>query len=109
MNVGGFKQAFERKASLTNSTPIKTSQSKKALSSPENSNTEEPINAPDKTEDPPQEPAATSPETEAPPPDEKREKMKQAVSIISNAIDREGARKSKSRPTMIRNPQFRFE
>lgn len=108
MNVGGFKQAFERKASLTNSTPIKISQSKKALSSPENSNTEEPINSPDKTEDPPQEPTATSPETEAPPPDEKREKMKQAVSIISNAIDREGARKSKSRPTMIRKPPVPF-
>ncbi|XP_044742368.1 probable serine/threonine-protein kinase MARK-C [Chrysoperla carnea] len=114
VNVGGFKQAFERRASLTNSSPVKTSLSKKTVLD-ENKKPAEVENA-DKVETKPvnevspvsNEVSPTTDNSDKSVEDEKREMVKHAVSVISNAIDREGARKSKSRPTMIRKPPVPF-
>lgn len=37
-----------------------------------------------------------------------KDKVKNAVNIISNALDKEGTRKSKSRPCMMRKPPVPF-
>lgn len=48
---------------------------------------------------------AKAPEEEG---EQRPEKVKNAVNIISNALDKEGTRKSKSRPTMMRKPPVPF-
>lgn len=78
VSVDGFKKEFERKASLT-STP----------SLPERNGREE-----NKAEE-----AKKVEDTE---------KVRNAVNIISNALDKEGTRKSKSKPCMIGKPPVPF-
>ncbi|XP_072382932.1 uncharacterized protein Nuak [Diabrotica undecimpunctata] len=99
VSVDGFKKEFERKASLTSSTPIKV---KGALNkkipvkkSEEKEQIEEPV-----VEKPQEEPKETE--------EEKKERVRNAVSIISSALDKEGARKSKSRPCIERKPPVPF-
>uniref|UniRef100_A0A6P7GS24 CBL-interacting serine/threonine-protein kinase 3-like n=1 Tax=Diabrotica virgifera virgifera TaxID=50390 RepID=A0A6P7GS24_DIAVI len=99
VSVDGFKKEFERKASLTSSTPVKV---KGALNkkipvkkSEEKEQIEEPV-----VEKPEEEPKETE--------QDKKERVRNAVSIISSALDKEGARKSKSRPCIERKPPVPF-
>ncbi|KAL1509473.1 hypothetical protein ABEB36_004199 [Hypothenemus hampei] len=127
VSVDGFKKEFERKSSLTSSTPVKlksNSVPKKTLIDKQKSEEEkvEPAsgktitnvleskqleNQVPKTELKVENDASKKQEagkTE----DARQDKVKNAVSIISNALDKEGARKSKSRPTMMRKPPVPF-
>ncbi|XP_015838756.1 protein piccolo isoform X2 [Tribolium castaneum] len=99
VSVDGFKKEFERKASLTSTSPpkLKGTPSKKILidqQKPPEADKEEP-----------------KPDPETPKPvidDERKERVRNAVSIISSALDKEGARKSKSRPCCVRKPPVPF-
>lgn len=127
VNVGGFKKEFERKASLTSTSPpdIKKVMSKKTVSTankPEenekpSAKTEE-VSVPEPDEEvvqnqvnlpiPETEPIKEmSPEISPTSPDQTQRKLN-AVNIISNAITKEGTRKSKSRPCMMRKPPVPF-
>ncbi|XP_057657484.1 uncharacterized protein LOC130894589 [Diorhabda carinulata] len=94
VSVDGFKKEFERKASLT-STPIKV---KGAL------NKKIPVKKSEEKEQ--LEEPAEKPKTETD--DQKKERVRNAVNIISSALDKEGARKSKSRPCIERKPPVPF-
>lgn len=129
VSVDGFKKEFERKASLTSSAapakPKTTVAPKKTLIDKQKSEEEKPEAPAEKEvgkvvsnaqenrkpeikkpfskvepEVPKQEPAKTD--------DGREEKVKNAVSIISSALDKEGTRKSKSRPSIIRKPPVPF-
>ncbi|XP_065155761.1 uncharacterized protein [Atheta coriaria] len=142
VSVGGFKKEFERKASLTSTSPpkLRGAASKKLIiddkkdsidldneSTPGTPSVATPtVASPVKPAEvkPKVEPVKTTPinveptptkleevvqtESEAPVEDERKIKMKNAVSIISSALDKEGARKSKSRPCMVRKPPVPF-
>lgn len=120
VSVDGFKKEFERKASLTSSSvpKLKNDPSKKSFgidkqksveSSPQPIETSSGI---EKTVDEKQEKIESEVEnkdtTETVIVDERKEKVRNAVSIISSALDKEGARKSKSRPCMVRKPPVPF-
>ncbi|CAH1154094.1 unnamed protein product [Phaedon cochleariae] len=93
VSVDGFKKEFERKASLTSTSPpkLKGALSKKLIldKKPEEDKVPVPKNKTD---------------------DEKKELVRNAVSIISSALDKDkdGTRKSKSRPCMMRKPPVPF-
>lgn len=103
VSVDGFKKEFERKASLT-SVPRKAlnSVSKKVLDQQKAIDSEVPE---PKKQSPPKEEKA--PLTEAVE-DERKERVRNAVNIISSALDKEGTRKSKSRPCCVRKPPIPF-
>lgn len=123
VNVGGFKKEFERKASLTTTAApdLKKVMSKKAVVPSQTSVTlktdEQSVSA---TVDEQQSPSAvtnnvtgsteqpTQPAAAAEDNEETKQRMKNAVSIISNAISKEGTRKSKSRPCMGKKPPVPF-
>lgn len=120
VSVGGYKKEFERKASLT--TPTTNSLSKKSSVDQE----DQEVVPSEKVE--PQEvvkdevkPTAASPtvqndkskpapptENQAPVEHERKSQVQNAVNIISSALDKDGTRKSKSRPCMIRKPPVPF-
>jgi serine/threonine protein kinase len=118
VSVDGFKKEFERKASLTSTSPpkLKGTVSKKILidqqkpSEPESGKEPEPSEKPDETKK--DEKEEIKPEvTETPKSvieNERKERVRNAVSIISSALDKEGARKSKSRPCCVRKPPVPF-
>lgn len=85
VSVDGFKKEFERKSSIASTSPTKTVKPIKK---------EEPV--------PPKEPETEKTD------DERKEQLRNAVNIISSALDKEGARKSKSRPCVIRKPPVPF-
>lgn len=106
VSVDGFKKEFERKASITQTAksvlPKKESQ--------ENANVEEAVvetkSASEQEDRLAKETQTVTNKTE----DElkERERVRNAVSIISSALDKEGTRKSKSRPCMMRKPPVPF-
>lgn len=102
VSVGGFKKEFERKASLTSTSPPKLKPvgvvSKKLIIEDSKPQQQEEIEVEVKAE-------TEEPQVEV---KEQTEKLRNAVSIISNALDKEGARKSKSRPCMTRKPPVPF-
>ncbi|KAF7269581.1 hypothetical protein GWI33_017362 [Rhynchophorus ferrugineus] len=128
VSVDGFKKEFERKASLTSIVPpkLKTSPApKKTLidkPKPEEIRSEPPVENEEDGKKPGvkrkfgklfDERDKISIKPEAPEEDlktdaDRKEKVKNAVSIISSALDKEGTRKSKSRPCMMRKPPVPF-
>ncbi|XP_050294375.1 uncharacterized protein LOC126734700 isoform X2 [Anthonomus grandis grandis] len=124
VSVDGFKKEFERKSSLTSTAPIKTKLNeapKRTLIDKQKSEEEKkPEEAPkvaesskkvdlkpkiNKVEEPVK---AESVKEEIPKEESRQERVKNAVSIISSALDKEGARKSKSRPCIMRKPPVPF-
>lgn len=106
VSVGGFKKEFERKASLTSTSPpkLKTALAKKSFS------VDRPKSVDQDTKETNERVEAGSqsvPQTPISPEEEqlKQLKLKNAVNIISQALDKEkGALKSKSRPCMRKPP-----
>lgn len=103
VSVDGFKKEFERKASLT-SVPRKVlnSVSKKVLDQQKSTDSE--IPEPKKEPLPKDEKASVTETVE----DDRKERVRNAVNIISSALDKEGTRKSKSRPCCVRKPPIPF-
>ncbi|RZC42740.1 hypothetical protein BDFB_000330 [Asbolus verrucosus] len=117
VSVDGFKKEFERKASLTSTSPpkLKGTASKKVLIDQQKAVEPEPSKEepPEKVEElRKQEKEEIKPEVAETPKsvmdDERKERVRNAVSIISSALDKEGARKSKSRPCCVRKPPVPF-
>lgn len=121
VNVGGFKKEFERKASLTSTSPPVlpkktvpvTANNKPEETEKPSAKTEE-VSVPEPDEEVVQNEAnqstsETEHSPEIPPnsPEQTQRKLN-AVNIISNAITKEGTRKSKSRPCMMRKPPVPF-
>lgn len=109
VSVGGYKKEFERKASLTSTSPpkVKAAPVKKTIID------QKPDKEPEKEVPPAKKANEKLVENSAPPAEEKpsqieKEKVKNAVNIISSALDKEGTRKSKSRPCMYRKPPVPF-
>lgn len=103
VSVGGYKKEFERKASLTSTSPPKV---KTLTKKPSVDKSESKEKTPEKTEAPKDvkvKPEVTTPITPPQEDEERKQKVKNAVNIISNALS-EGARKSKSRPCMRKPP-----
>ncbi|KAF2885659.1 hypothetical protein ILUMI_20510 [Ignelater luminosus] len=117
VSVGGYKKEFERKASLTG--PVKNNLIKKPstdqeeqtetippsekVAAPEVTKEEaKPTNENDKNK------SVTPTENQPAPENERRTQVQNAVNIISNALDKDGTRKSKSRPCMTRKPPVPF-
>ncbi|KAJ8912911.1 hypothetical protein NQ315_017241, partial [Exocentrus adspersus] len=99
VSVDGYKKEFERKASLTSTSPprLKGALSKKSL-----------LDKKDAEEDVQEETEDSKSETNKTDDSEMKERVKNAVNIISSALDKEGTRKSKSRPCMMRKPPVPF-
>lgn len=115
VSVDGFKKEFERKASLTQTPKPKSVLAKKE--SEENSFEETTRDSkPESTQDVVEEKQITEgivvqpvkDKTDEDFKDKERERVRNAVSIISSALDKEGTRKSKSRPCMMRKPPVPF-
>lgn len=104
VSVGGFKKEFERKASLTSTSPpkIKTAPTKKLIIDAQQKSTDQEEEENLKIETKPEQDPKT------PDPDDRNERLRTAVNIISSALDKEGTRKSKSRPCCIRKPPVPF-
>lgn len=111
VSVDGFKKEFERKASLTQASKLKPILTKKE--SQENKAEEsirdlkvhrESVPEQNKPTEIPSPPLTNQPDEEM----KERERVRNAVSIISSALDKEGTRKSKSRPCMMRKPPVPF-
>lgn len=100
VSVGGFKKEFERKASLTSTSPPKL---KGALI--KKTTIDKPVEKPEPEIKKPEE---NEKENVVEVEEDRKIKLKNAVSIISNALDKEGTRKSKSRPCMSRKPPVPF-
>ncbi|KAL3267878.1 hypothetical protein HHI36_007019 [Cryptolaemus montrouzieri] len=119
VSVDGFKKEFERKASLTSSSvpKLKSETPKKSLgvekqksvdSSPSTVVPPQPVE--EKKVEQKKEAAEEKviDDSKAVIKDDRKEQVRNAVSIISSALDKEGARKSKSRPCMMRKPPVPF-
>lgn len=107
VSVDGFKKEFERKASLTQTPKPKTVLTKKESQEKkvEEPVTETKVAAEQKDELVKEDnPIIDKNEEEL----KERERVRNAVSIISSALDKEGTRKSKSRPCMMRKPPVPF-
>lgn len=114
VSVGGFKKEFERKASLTSTSPPKTKsplakkasqeEEQKEASKEESSAQEEAV----AVEEEMVEEAVEKQPKGVVIAEDRKEKVKNAVNIISSALDKDGARKSKSRPCMYRKPPVPF-
>ena len=115
VSVDGYKKEFERKASLTSSTPLKfkggipkrisidkqpSLEQEKQNEKPEVSENKVESSERSKRE-------VTNDILSSVHEKERKEQVKNAVNIISCALDKEGARKSKSRPC-IRKPPIPF-
>lgn len=114
VSVGGFKKEFERKASLTSTSPPKT---KSPLAKKASQEEEQKAAEADKEELQAQEEPVVGEEEEEEVAEkqpkgvvieDRKEKLKNAVNIISSALDKDGTRKSKSRPCMYRKPPVPF-
>lgn len=113
VSVDGFKKEFERKASLTSPTspPVINGKSplckKPSVEKEEAAEEQKPVDVAEVVKE-----AEKEAVVEVPEPTEKNEErkdvVKKAVSIISSALDKEGTRKSKSRPCMYRKPPVPF-
>ncbi|KAF5290003.1 hypothetical protein FQR65_LT11669 [Abscondita terminalis] len=103
VSVGGYKKEFERKASLTSTNKIGLV--KKPSLDQEEAKVEPPK---DEKVNEPQTETVSSTEGESQAEKERRMQVKNAVDIISNALEKDGTRKSKSRPCMIRKPPVPF-
>ncbi|KAF5276288.1 hypothetical protein FQA39_LY06637 [Lamprigera yunnana] len=113
VSVGGYKKEFERKASLTSSNKI-------GLNRKSSVELEEPIEkipatiesvVKDEMSDKIVEPevqAVSRTNEEIQTEKERRIQVKNAVDIITSALEKDGTRKSKSRPCMIRKPPVPF-
>ncbi|KAK9890858.1 hypothetical protein WA026_012203 [Henosepilachna vigintioctopunctata] len=121
VSVDGFKKEFERKASLTSSAvpKLKSDPSKKAVnadkqksdesgSKPSPSQMAEEKKISKENKDTVEDKEESNENSKAVINDDRKEKVRNAVSIISSALDKEGARKSKSRPCMMRKPPVPF-
>lgn len=98
VSVDGFKKEFERKASLTSTTPPKVKGAlTKKIPVKKSEDKQESVEIIDKAQPEPK-------ETD----EEKKERLRNAVNIISSALDKEGTRKSKSRPCIERKPPVPF-
>ncbi|KAJ8985016.1 hypothetical protein NQ317_016927 [Molorchus minor] len=106
VSVDGFKKEFERKASLTSTSSPKLTGSLSKKNSTENKQDEkEKVEESDNVEADDQTEINKTDNTD----DEMKERVKNAVNIISSALDKdEGMRKSKSRPCMMRKPPVPF-
>lgn len=105
VSVGGYKKEYERKASLTSTSPpkVKAPPVKKTIIDQKSVDKE-----PEKDVD-----VETNERQNGEQPTEEngeiqKEKVKNAVNIISSVLDKEGTRKSKSRPCMYRKPPVPF-
>ncbi|CAH0555404.1 unnamed protein product [Brassicogethes aeneus] len=85
VSVDGFKKEYERRTSLTSTSPPKV-----------------------KSEAPVKKIIDVEPKPEPKKQEERKEAVRNAVNIISSALDKEGTRKSKSRPCMMRKPPVPF-
>lgn len=114
VSVDGFKKEFERKASLTSSSvpKLKNDPSRKSFSVDKQKSVDSPssdiASLESRVEEKQESEVETKETTEAVIVDDRKEKVRNAVSIISSALDKEGARKSKSRPCMVRKPPVPF-
>lgn len=99
VSVDGYKKEFERKASLTSTSPPRL---KGALSKKNSLDKKAEEEVKDKVE------KESNDETKKTDESEMKERVKNAVSIISSALEKEGTRKSKSRPCMVRKPPVPF-
>lgn len=104
VSVGGFKKEFERKASLTSTSPPKVKGPLAKKISLEEEQKEAAKEEPQSKD----ESVVVEETCEKPEEQERTEKVKNAVNIISSALDKDGARKSKSRPCMYRKPPVPF-
>ncbi|KAJ8967517.1 hypothetical protein NQ314_002832 [Rhamnusium bicolor] len=102
VSVDGFKKEFERKASLTSTSPpkLKGALSKKSFDDKK----------PEEEEEKNEAEKESKPETKKTDDDDIKERVRNAVNIISSALDKDkdGTRKSKSRPCMMRKPPVPF-
>ncbi|CAG9860362.1 unnamed protein product [Phyllotreta striolata] len=98
VSVDGFKKEFERKASLTSTAPPKL---KGALTK------KIPVKKPEDKKDTVETAEKCQAETQETD-EEKQKRLRNAVNIISSALDKEGTRKSKSRPCIERKPPVPF-
>lgn len=108
VSVGGFKE-FERKASLTSTSPPKAKAvpSKKIIIDQTSVDAE--LEKEEAEEDKDIEKEEDTGEEVAPmKEDPRKERVKNAVNIITSVLDKEGTRKSKSRPCMYRKPPVPF-
>ncbi|KAK4875101.1 hypothetical protein RN001_011523 [Aquatica leii] len=107
VSVGGFKKEFERKASLTSTNKIGLA--KKQEETAEKAKVE-PVVKDEKLNDENESKivSPTEEEMQAEKEKERRMQVKNAVDIITNALEKDGTRKSKSRPCMIRKPPVPF-
>lgn len=110
VSVGGYKKEYERKASLTSTSPpkVKSPPVKKTIIDQKSvdKESENDFKVQETTEQQNGEQAEL--ETEENVGEIQKEKVKNAVNIISNVLDKEGTRKSKSRPCMYRKPPVPF-
>lgn len=109
VSVGGFKKEFERKASLTSTSPPKAKAvpSKKIIIDQTSVDAE--LEKEEAEEDKDIEKEEDTGEEVAPMKEDPRiERVKNAVNIITSVLDKEGTRKSKSRPCMYRKPPVPF-
>ncbi|XP_018577044.1 uncharacterized protein LOC108915487 [Anoplophora glabripennis] len=100
VSVDGYKKEFERKASLTSTSPPRLKGALSKKNSLDKKAEEEAV-VKDRTD------KDTKPETKKTDEGEMKERVKNAVSIISSALEKEGTRKSKSRPC-VRKPPVPF-
>lgn len=108
VSVDGFKKEFERKASLTH-TPTKP-KSMLTKKEPQENKVEEIVSQTKLITEPVTEQIEVEKQVTNKTDEElkERERVRNAVSIISSALDKEGTRKSKSRPCMMRKPPVPF-
>lgn len=107
VSVDGFKKEFERKASLTQTPKPKPVLTKKES---QDIKVEQRVEESQLPRESLPEPAEKTPSVTNKIDEEikERERVRNAVSIISSALDKEGTRKSKSRPCMMRKPPVPF-
>ncbi|XP_025832041.1 probable serine/threonine-protein kinase DDB_G0277165 isoform X2 [Agrilus planipennis] len=119
VSVGGFRKEFERKASLSSSSNVpqlkntafkKTAEKQNSIQTKEEtSNEPSSVKIDNITENIKKSDQLQNTLTESTVPEKNvDERKKKAVSIISTALDKEGTRKSKSRPCVGRKPPIPF-
>uniref|UniRef100_A0A1Y1ML94 Protein kinase domain-containing protein n=1 Tax=Photinus pyralis TaxID=7054 RepID=A0A1Y1ML94_PHOPY len=108
VSVGGYKKEFERKASLTSNNvgtpkkPVEQEAAPPKAAEPEVAKDETVVAPPEVVE------KVTPSEEEILAEKERKIQIKNAVDIISSALEKDGTRKSKSRPCMVRKPPVPF-
>lgn len=110
VSVGGFKKEFERKASLTSTSPPKAKAvpSKKIIIDQQSVDAEAEKEEAEENKVAEKENDKVEDTVSAKEEDPRKERVKNAVNIITSVLDKEGTRKSKSRPCMYRKPPVPF-